>query len=112
MLAHTVLQIMEKAGMGHSNVNLALEYIKDALFELQLRGKFKTKKTPIDLVKDQRYYNKPTDYVQFIRVYAYDSDDEKYYQIPRAVDIAIPDTDENIGTTISGDLNDYIFIMG
>lgn len=103
---------MEKAGWPRHDLNLALEHIKDALWEIQKHGDIDTHKTPYDIVADQRYYSLPADLVNMKNVYAYNSDDAKYYPINRVLDIIIPDTDEEIGSSVSGDTNTYLFLLG
>ena len=102
---------MEKAGMPKHDLNLALEYIKDALWEVQLEGDVSTYKETNDIVADQRYYNLPSDMVTLLNVYGYNSSEEKYFPIPMAVDRFIPDTDENTAGA-TGDNDNYLIIWG
>jgi len=111
-MAFTVIQLIEKAGMPKHDLNLAIEYIQDALWEVQKEGDIDTHKTPFNIVADQRYYSLPSDMVHLKNVYGYNSDEEKYFHIPRALDQVIPDTDEEIGASISGDTNTYLFLLG
>ena len=93
-MAYTVLQLMEKAGYGHEEINLVLEYIKDALWEFQYRGDADTHKTSYSIVANQRYYSLPSTLVNLQNVYQYNDDEAKYYPMARAMDRFIPDTDE------------------
>ena len=111
-MAHTVLQLLEKAGMPKTDLNLAIELIKDALWEVQRKGDSSTYKESNDLVADQRYYNFPSAMVNLLNVYGYNSDEEKYFPIPRAIDRFIPDTDENISGGSSGDNDNYLIMWG
>lgn len=111
-MAHTILQLMEKANMSRGDVNLAIEYIKDALWEIQREGDVDTYKEANSIVADQRYYGLPSDCVNVKIVYGYNSDEAKYYPIPRALDRFIPDTDEDIGSGTSGDSDNYLIIWG
>ena len=98
--------------MPKQDLALALEYIKDALWEIQIKGDASTYKESGSLVADQRYYNLPSDMVTLLNVYGYNSDEEKYFPIPMAVDRFIPDTDENIAAGSSGDNDNYLIIWG
>ena len=88
-MAHTVLQLMEKSGMPKTDLNLAIELIKDALWEIQRKGDADTYKEANNIVADQRYYGFPSDMVTLLKVYGYDSDEEKYFPavaIPLLID--------------------------
>jgi hypothetical protein len=111
-MAHTVLQLMEKAGWPRHDLNQAIEHIKDALWEIQRHGDIDTHNQFYDITDDQRYYALPSDMVDLKRVFAYDSDEEKYFSISRALDYAIPDTDEEIDSATTGDNDNYLILWG
>ena len=111
-MAHTVIQLMEKSGMPKTDLNLAIELIKDALWEVQIKGDIDTYKEAYSIVANQRYYDFPSDMVNLLKVYGYNSDEEKYFPIPRAIDRFIPDTDENISGETSGDTDNYLIMWG
>ena len=111
-MAHTVLQLLEKAGWPRGELNLAIEHIKDALWEIQEDSDIDTHKTPFNIAANQRYYSIPSDCVWVKSIYGYNEDEEKYFPISRALDKVIPDTDEEIGSAVSGDTNTYLFLLG
>ena len=81
----TVLEIMEKSGIRETG--RALMYIKDGLEEMNLISETHTKRVRIDLEKDKRFYNIPTEAIKILDVRCKDHDNEDgfYKSVPRAI---------------------------
>ena len=83
----TVLQVMERTGLR--SANRALEYIKDALWEINERMPEQVARYIYDVESDTRFYSLPSNFVRLLSVLrAYDSDG-KYIPIPRVQNVLI-----------------------
>ena len=81
----TVKEIMERAGT--TETGRALAYIKDAMEEMAVSSETHVKTDDINIIKDQRFYDLPSDLVKLIdaRCKHHDNDDDKYRSIPRSI---------------------------
>jgi len=80
-----VQEIMERSGI--SETGRAIMYIKDALEEMNLISETHTKRVRIDLEKDKRFYDIPTESIKILDVRCKDHNNENgfYKSIPRSI---------------------------
>ena len=80
-----VQEIMERSGIGETG--RAIMYIKDALEEINLISETHTKTVKIDLEKNKRFYNVPTEAIKILDVKCknHDNEDGFYKSIPRSI---------------------------
>ena len=76
---------MERAGT--TETGRALAYIKDAIEEMAISSETHVKVDDINIIKDQRFYDLPSDLVKLIDVRCkhHNNDDDKYRSIPRSI---------------------------
>ena len=81
----TVKEIMERAGT--TETGRALAYIKDAMEEMAVSSETHVKTDEINIIKDQRFYDLPSDLLKLIDVRCKDhnNEDGKYRSIPRSI---------------------------
>ena len=78
-----VQEIMERVGV--TDTGRAIAYIKDALEEMNIISETHFKNVRIDITKDQRFYDFPSDMVKIldIRCKNHLNVDDEYRSIPR-----------------------------
>lgn len=81
----TVQELMERVGTAETG--RAIAYIKDGLEEINMLAETHITTARIDIVKDQRFYNLPSDMVKILDIRCKDqlNNDSNYRSIPRAV---------------------------
>ena len=80
-----VQELMERVGM--TQTGRAIAYIKDGLEEMNMLAETHITTTKIDIVKDQRFYNLPSDMVKIIdiRCKNHGNTKDEYRSIPRLI---------------------------
>jgi|TARA_Y100000296_G_scaffold84432_1_gene117764 hypothetical protein len=80
-----VQEIMERVGV--TDTGRAIAYIKDALEEMNIISETHFKNIRIDITKDQRFYDFPSDMVKIldIRCKNHLNVDDEYRSIPRMI---------------------------
>ena len=92
-----VQEIMERAGI--TETGRAIAYIKDALEEMNILSETNTTTARMDITKDQRYYNLPTDALQIksIRCKNHLNTKDEYRKVPRMIEEPlIQDADQEL----------------
>tara|TARA_R100000008_G_C3575775_1_gene165157 strand:+ start:1003 stop:1284 length:282 start_codon:yes stop_codon:yes gene_type:complete len=81
----TVKEIMERSGLGKTG--LALAYIKDGLEEINMLSETHIKTVRIDIEKDKRFYEFPSDMIKLkdVRCKNHLNTKDEYRSIPRAI---------------------------
>ena len=81
----TVKEFMER--VGTTKTGRAIAYIKDGMEELNMISETHIAEAKIDIVKDQRYYTFPSDYIKItdIRVKNHLNSSDEYRGIPRMI---------------------------
>ena len=81
----TVKELMERCGINETGK--ALAYIKDGLEELNMLTEIHTRVSRLDIIKDQRFYELPSDYVKLldIRCKNHLNSKDEYRSIPRGI---------------------------
>ena len=90
----TVKELMERVGM--TETGRAIAYIKDGLDELNMLAETHIDTNRVDITKDQRMYDLPSNYVRVIDVRCKNhlNSKDEYKSIPRAIGAPInQDTD-------------------
>ena len=90
----TVDELMERVGM--TSTGRAIAYIKDGIEELNTISETHIKTKRIDIVKDQRFYDFPSDYIKIldIRCKNHLNTKDEYRSIPRGIgNVVNKDTD-------------------
>ena len=90
----TIKEFMERVGVRQTG--LAIAYIKDGLEELNMISETHIAEAKIDLSKDKRYYEFPSDYIKItdIRVKNHLNSRDEYRSIPRMLhDPIVKDAD-------------------
>ncbi len=89
-----ILEIMERA--NSRDTNLVIAYIKDAISEMQSSNEIDTKVSKINIVKNTRDYDLPSDLISIKTISVKDTDDDdKYKQIRRLSSEPIVTEDTN-----------------
>ena len=80
-----VKELMERVGMNQTG--RAIAYIKDGLDEINMMGETHVNVERIDISKNQRYYNMPSDAIKIIdiRCKNHDNANDEYRSIPRSI---------------------------
>jgi hypothetical protein len=84
-------ELMERA--GSTNQGYSIAYLKDAMREINMMIEDNVVASKADIVKDQRYYSFPDNFVSLKDVMIYDSDEAEYVKIERVLDTPNVDTD-------------------
>ena len=81
----TISKLMERLGMQETG--RVIEYVKDALEELNLVSETHTKTIRMDINANQRFYNIPKEAVKIldIRCKGHDNNSSNYQSIPRSI---------------------------
>jgi hypothetical protein len=87
----TVKELMERA--GSTNQGYSIAYLKDAMREINMMIEDNVVSSKANLVKDQRYYSFPTNFISLKDVMIYDSDETEYIKIARVLETDNVDKD-------------------
>ena len=81
----TVEELKERVGIN--STGRALAYIKDGLIEMNTLSETHVETKKIDITKDQRYYDLPSDYIKIIDVRCKNhmNSKDEYRSIPRGI---------------------------
>ena len=81
----TVKELMERVGM--TETGRALAYIKDGLDEMNMQSETHVNVERIDITKDQRFYDIPSDVIRItdIRCKNHLNTKDEYHSIPRTI---------------------------
>tara|TARA_R100000742_G_C4249878_1_gene68316 strand:+ start:375 stop:653 length:279 start_codon:yes stop_codon:yes gene_type:complete len=89
-----ILEVMERA--NSRDTSLVIAYIKDAISEMQSSNEIDTKVSKINIVKNTRDYDLPSDLISIKTISVKDTDDDdKYKQIRRLSSEPIVTEDTN-----------------
>ena len=80
-----VIELMERVGM--TQTGRALAYIKDGIEEINMLAETHIDSNRVDITKDQRMYDLPSNYVRVIDVRCKNhlNSKDEYRQIPRLI---------------------------
>ena len=84
-------ELMERA--GSTNQGYAIAYLKDAMREINMMIEDNVVASKADIVKDQRYYSFPDNFVSLKDVMIYDAEEAEYVKIQRVLDTPNVDSD-------------------
>lgn len=84
-------ELMERA--GSTNQGYSIAYLKDAMREINMMIEDNVVSSKANLVKDQRYYSFPTNFISLKDVMIYDSDETEYIKIARVLETDNVDKD-------------------
>ena len=90
----TVEELMERVGI--SQTGRAIAYIKDGIEELNILSETNITTRRMDIIKDQRFYELPDDYIKIldIRCKNHLNSKDEYRSIPRGIgNVTIKDAD-------------------
>ena len=72
----TLKELMERAGTTNQGYSIA--YLKDAMREVNMMIEDNVVSSKADVIKDQRFYSFPTNFISLKNVMIYDSDETEY----------------------------------
>ena len=80
-----VKELMERVGM--TQTGRAIAYIKDGLDEINMMGETHVNVERIDISKNQRFYDMPSDAIKIIDIRGknHDNANDEYRSIPRSI---------------------------
>ena len=87
----TLKELMERAGTTNQGYSIA--YLKDAMREVNMMIEDNVVSSKANIVKDQRYYSFPTNFISLKDVMVYDSSETEYVKIARVLDTDNVDED-------------------
>ena len=87
----TLKELMERAGTTNQGYSIA--YLKDAMREVNMMIEDNVVSSKADVVKDQRFYSFPTNFISLKNVMIYDADKTEYVKIARVLDTDNVDED-------------------
>tara|TARA_R100000781_G_scaffold107108_1_gene71260 strand:- start:3318 stop:3590 length:273 start_codon:yes stop_codon:yes gene_type:complete len=87
----TLKELMERAGT--SNQGYSIAYLKDAMREINMMIEDNVVSSKADIVKDQRYYSFPPNFISLKDVMVYDTDEAEYVKIDRVLETEHVDKD-------------------
>lgn len=87
----TVKELMERAGT--TNQGYAIAYLKDSMREINMMIEDNVVSSKANVVKDQRYYSFPSNFISLKDVMIYDEDEAEYVKIARVLDTDNVDSD-------------------
>ncbi len=89
----TVKELMERIGIADEGFTIA--YINDAVREIQTMIEDNViREATTDIEKNKRYYALPTDMINLLKVFIYDSTNDEYIQIARTIQTLNDDRDD------------------
>ena len=84
-------ELMERA--GSTNQGYSIAYLKDSMREINMMIEDNVVSSKADIVKDQRYYSFPSNFISLKNVMVYDDDATEYVKIARVLETANVDAD-------------------
>ena len=87
----TLKELMERAGTTNQGYSIA--YLKDAMREVNMMIEDNVVSSKADVIKDQRFYSFPTNFISLKNVMIYDADETEYVKIARVLDTDNVDED-------------------
>ena len=87
----TLKELMERAGTTNQGYSIA--YLKDAMREVNMMIEDNVVSSKANVVKDQRYYSFPSNFISLKDVMVYDSSETEYVKIARVLDTDNVDED-------------------
>jgi|TARA_B100001540_G_scaffold212651_1_gene187490 hypothetical protein len=87
----TLKELMERAGT--TNQGYAIAYLKDSMREINMMIEDNVVASKANIVKDQRYYSFPDNFISLKDVMVYDTDETEYVKIDRVLETNNVDPD-------------------
>ena len=87
----TLKELMERAGTTNQGYSIA--YLKDAMREVNMMIEDNVVSSKADVIKDQRFYSFPTNFISLKNVMIYDGDETEYVKIARVLETESVDED-------------------
>jgi len=87
----TLKELMERAGTTNQGYSIA--YLKDAMREVNMMIEDNVVSSKADVIKDQRFYSFPANFISLKNVMIYDADETEYVKIARVLDTKNVDED-------------------
>ena len=84
-------ELMERA--GSTNQGYSIAYLKDSMREINMMIEDNVVSSKADIVKDQRYYSFPSNFISLKDVMIYDDDETEYVKIARVLETDNVDKD-------------------
>ena len=84
-------EVMERAGT--TNQGYAIAYLKDAMREINMMIEDNVVSSKANIVKDQRFYSFPDNFISLKNVMIYDADETEYVKIGRVLETNNVDAD-------------------
>jgi|TARA_B100001964_G_scaffold232212_1_gene287756 chemotaxis methyl-accepting protein methylase len=84
-------ELMERAGTTNQGYSIA--YLKDAMREVNMMIEDNVVSSKADVIKDQRFYSFPTNFISLKNVMIYDDDETEYVKIARVLETESVDED-------------------
>jgi len=75
----TILELMERANTRETK--LVIAFVKDAINKIQSSNEIDTKVSKINIVKNQRDYDLPLDFIALKNISVLDTEDDNKYKI-------------------------------
>jgi len=87
----TLKELMERAGTTNQGYSIA--YLKDAMREVNMMIEDNVVSSKANVVKDQRYYSFPDNFISLKNVMVYDTAETEYVKIARVLETDNVDAD-------------------
>ena len=87
----TLKELMERAGTTNQGYSIA--YLKDAMRDVNMMIEDNVVSSKANVIKDQRFYSFPTNFISLKNVMIYDSDETEYIKIARVLETDSVDED-------------------
>tara|TARA_R110000751_G_scaffold307735_1_gene430858 strand:+ start:1925 stop:2197 length:273 start_codon:yes stop_codon:yes gene_type:complete len=87
----TLKELMERSGAANQGYSIA--YLKDAMREVNMMIEDNVVSSKADIVKDQRFYSFPSNFISLKNVMIYDDDETEYVKISRVLEASSVDAD-------------------
>tara|TARA_Y100000310_G_C20180064_1_gene577693 strand:+ start:265 stop:537 length:273 start_codon:yes stop_codon:yes gene_type:complete len=87
----TLKELMERAGTTNQGYSIA--YLKDAMREVNMMIEDNVVSSKANVVKDQRYYSFPSNFISLKNVMVYDTAETEYVKIARVLETDNVDAD-------------------
>ena len=87
----TLKELMERAGTTNQGYSIA--YLKDAMREVNMMIEDNVVSSKANVIKDQRFYSFPTNFISLKNVMIYDDDETEYVKIARVLETESVDED-------------------
>jgi len=84
-------ELMERT--GSTNQGYSIAYLKDSMREINMMIEDNVVSSKADIVKDQRFYSFPANFISLKNVMIYDDDETEYVKIARVLETANVDAD-------------------